>query len=258
MKVTASKNLLLLIVLTIACFGCSVIDSLKKSVAESNSKTVDAKPADNSSTAEKKTETSSDSAPCENKYYPVSDGAVKNYKMSLGGHDAKFVQAYKSGASDFTEEMTIGGITVKHNWECTKDGLVAANPGSMLDSKSLHLEPKLVSGVTLPNDGEIQVGKTWTTVYQATGKSPLGDVLANVTMTNKVTAMDDEVKVPAGTYKAVKVETNTEIEMKMGGTSYPVPAVKSYVWFAPNVGTVKNAAAEGTFGNSTMEYAGDK
>ncbi len=244
-----------LVVLLIACFGCSAIDSLKKTIGETN-KTAEANssgsPANGGTT-----ETASGASPCANKYNPVKDGAVKDYKMSIGGSDAKFVQQYEDGAAKFTEQMTIGKTTVRHEWECTGEGLIAANPGSMMNSPNMKIEPKHISGVTLPKDSEIQTGKTWTTVYQTTGTSPLGEVSSDVKLNNKVVAMDEEITVPAGTYKTVKVETNLEMQMKIGGKNIPVPPIKTYIWYAPGVGMVKNQI-EGAFGNSRLEYTGDK
>lgn len=248
------KTLAFVGILCFSGFGCSMIDSLRKPAGET-SNTVNTAPATNTATD---TKTSTAASPCMNKYNPVADGAKRNYKMSGGGKDAKFVQTYQAGASDFTEEMTIGSTTVKHKWECTPEGLVAANPGSVMDTANMQVEPRHISGVTLPNDSDIQVGKEWKTVYQATGKSPLGDISSDVTLNNKVVAMDDEVKVPGGTYQAVKVEVNLDVAMKIGGKSIPVPAIKSYVWFAPGVGMVKNKVGDGSFGNSSMEYLGDK
>lgn len=259
MKVITSKNLFLLSVLIIACFGCSAIDSFKKSVEKNGSPTSETNTANGSTPAGNSSETVS--VACANKYAPVKDGKTMNYKMSLGGNDAKIVQQYTDGAANFTEVMTIGAITVTHSWECTSEGLIAANPGSGLDSQTMKLVPKYVSGVTLPKDDEMRVGKTWTTVYTETGTSPLGDVSANLTLNNKVTAVDEEVTVPAGTFKTVKVEINLELtDMKMGKTVVPKINVKSYAWFAPGVGMVKseaNTAAFGVSGNSKMELKTD-
>ena len=248
------KNLALVVILCFSGFGCSMIDSLRNPAGQAN-QAANTAPATDTPVG---SITAASTSPCVNKYNPVADGAIRNYKMSGGGKDAKFVQSYTTSASNFTEELTIGTTTVKHKWECTLGGLVAANPGSVMDTANMQIEPKHISGVTLPNESDIQVGKEWKTVYQATGKSPLGDISSDVTLNNKVVATDDEVKVPAGTYKAVKVEVNLDVAMKMGGKSIPVPAIKSYVWFAPGIGMVKNNVGEGTFGNSTMEYLGDK
>lgn len=197
-------------------------------------------------------------SPCANVYNPVQDGKIKNYKSSSGGGDVKFVQKYIEGESKFVEEFTVGSTIVKHFWECTDEGLIAANPGSMMDSKNMQLEPKHISGVTLPKESEMKIGKTWSTVYEAKGKSQIGSVNSTVTINNKLVSLDDEIKVPAGTFKAAKVETVINVNMKINGSSFPTPPIKSAVWFAPNVGMLKSGTTDGSFGNAVIEYAGDK
>lgn len=239
-----------------SCFGCSAIDKLR------NAGISDANNVSNTSNSTAGTPASNSvvkASPCVNKYNPVADGAIKTYKMSLGGKDTRIVQAYTIGADSFTEETMVGGTTVKHEWKCTAEGLIAANPGSMMTSSAGQSAPKHISGVTLPTESEIKTGKEWTTVYQSSGKSAAGNISTDVSIKNKIVAMDDEVKVPAGTFKAVKVEMIIEVSMKMNGGQVPVPKIKSYVWFAPGVDMVKSMVAQGSLsGGSGMEYSGNK
>lgn len=249
------KNITLLSFIAVLCLGCSAINKFRSGVApESNNLS-----ANSNSSSSPNSNQAAKASPCTNKYNPVADGAIKNYKMSGGGKDTKIVQKYTSGSSEFIEETTVGGTTVKHKWECTAEGLIAANPGSMMSSSAGQTEPKHISGVTLPTESEIQTGKEWTSVYQASGKTAAGNISSDVTIKNKIVAMDEEVKVPAGMFKAVKVEMIIDVSMKMNGGNVPVPQIKSHVWFAPGVGMVKNMVAPGSLGGgSGMEYSGDK
>lgn len=250
------RNLILLGSIGLLCLGCSAIDKFRGGAApEANNGSTNS----TSTTSSPSSSPGAKTSPCTNKYSPVADGAVKTYKMSAGGKDTKIVQAYTSGSSEFSEETTVGGTTVKHEWKCTAEGLIAANPGSMMNSSAGQSEPKHISGVTLPIESEIRTGKEWKTVYQSSGKSPAGNISTDVTINNKIVAMDDEVKVPGGTFKAVKIEALIDVAMKMNGGNVPVPQIKSYIWFAPGVGMVKSMVAEGSLaGGSSMEYSGDK
>lgn len=242
MKISNFKFLSSAALLVVFIFGCS-----KNSNTNQNSQTS----VNENSAVSQKTGTAS---PCANKYYPVRDGLVKNYKNTLGGDTRQKIE-YADGAAEFTEVMTLKDINVKHVWNCTDEGLIASNYGSSADMKSTKIEPKHVSGVTLPNDADLQIGKTWTTVYQGTGTSPLGAVEETVTLNNKVVALDEEVKTPAGNYKALKIESDVSADMKFDGKKTPVPNFKITTWYAPDIGIVKSGGTIMGISN-TMEYAG--
>lgn len=250
MNIKTLKNLCAVAILTVFCFGCSTVSNTNQN-AETSA---------NENSAVTKTpetpETADSASPCANKYYPVKDGYQKNYKNSVGGDTNQTIE-YKDNGNEFTEVMTLKNVNVKQVWNCTNDGLVTANYGSWanMNNNSMKLEPKHISGVTLPNDDELQVGKSWTAVYKATGTSPLGAVDSTITINNKVVAVDDEVKTPAGTYKALKVETEIVSDMKFDDKKMPVPNVKTVSWYAPDVGMVKSTGGLGGMTN-TMEYTG--
>ncbi len=248
-----AKNLILLGSIGLLCLGCSAIDKFRSGGTQEGNSVSN---ISNSTTSSPSSNPVAKTSLCTNKYNPVADGAVKTYKMSAGGKDTRILTAYTSGTDTFVEETTFGGTTVKHEWKCTAEGLIAANPGSMMSSSAGQTEPKHISGVTLPKDSEIQIGKEWTTVYQSSGKSAAGNISTDVTIKNKIVAMDDEVKVPAGTFQSVKVEAIIDVSMKMNGSNVPVPQITSYIWFAPGVGMVKNIVAKGSLGGgSGMEYS---
>lgn len=231
------------------CFGCSAIDSARRS--SSNATREDA-PKANTATTEKIAAVS----PCANRFYPVKNGLKHNYKNTIGG-DTSQTMEYTDGAAEFTEVTTLKGVNVRHVWTCSDEGLTAANYGSAGEMGDTKVEPKHISGVTLPKESDIQIGKTWQTIYTATGTSPLGAIDSKVTINNKIVALDDEVKTPAGTFKAVKIEMDINSEMSLGGKKMPVPVIKSAAWFAPEVGMVKSTGGFGAMSNS-MEYTGDR
>lgn len=233
------------------CFGCSALDSARRS--SSDAARQDAART-NSAAPE---EVAATTSPCANRFYPVKNGLKHNYRNSIGGGDTAQTMEYTDGAAEFTEVTTLKGVNVRHVWTCTDEGLTAASYGSGAQMGSTKIEPKHVSGVTLPKESDLQIGKTWQTVYTATGTSELGAIDSRVTINNKIVALDDEVKTPAGTFKAVKIEMDIDSEMTFGGKKMPVPVIKSAAWFAPEVGMVKSTGGFGAMSNS-MEYTGDK
>ena len=230
------------------CFGCLSADTVHKPISET-SKNDDAASGKTSET------TTSSASPCANKFYPVKNGVKRNYNNTIGGKTA-ITTEYKDGDANFTEVTSLKDTTVKHAWLCTDEGLTAANYGSAAEMKNMQVEPKHISGVTLPREDEIKIGKMWTTVYKATGNSQMGAIDMTVTINNKIVSLDDTVKTSAGTFKAVKIEMDIDADMKFGGKKMPVPVIKSAAWFAPDVGMVKSTGGIGGMSN-TMEYTGN-
>jgi hypothetical protein len=247
MKLSILKNIGALGLAAVFCFGCSPADSVKNQTPET-SRTSDTASGKTSET------TISSASPCANKFYPVVNGLKRNYNNTIGGKTTGTME-YKDGDANFTEVTSLKDTTVKHAWLCTDEGLTAANYGSAAEMKNMQVEPKHISGVTLPREDEIKVGKMWTTVYKATGTSPMGAIDMTVTINNKIVSLDDAVKTPAGTFNAVKIEMDIDADMKFGGKKMPVPVIKSAAWFAPDVGMVKSTGGIGGMSN-TMEYTG--
>lgn len=244
MKIQTSKKLIAAVLTAAFCFGCST-NSIEKQTGET---------AQNANQASANSPAVSAASPCANKFYPVKDGLKKNYKNAVGGDTAQ-VMEYADSAAQFTEVMTLKDINVKHVWNCTDEGLIAANYGSAASMSDVKLEPKHISGVTVPREDEFKVGKTWTAVYQSTGSSPLGAVDSTVTLNHKIVSLDDEVKTPGGIFKAAKIEVELVSDMKTGGKKIPVPNVKSTSWYAPDIGMVKSTGNIMGVAN-TMEYKG--
>ncbi len=233
--------------------GCSALDSTRHQTANQGGSNQTTATQEN----DKQTATA---APCQNRYYPVRDGAIRRYKNSNGSKDTVVTQEYKNGEASFDEILTVDQVTLQQKWLCTDEGLIAPNYGSALDTPGLKLEPRHVSGVTLPRETELELGKTWTAVYKLAGTSDqLGKIDGDATVTNKVAALDESVTVPGGTFRALKIIAEIDLKMTMGNRKIPIPTVKSETWFAPNVGLIKSAPQQlGGALNNKMEYAGDK
>jgi hypothetical protein len=252
MKTSILEKIGLLALLLVFGFGCSVVNSFRKQQKSGSTNT-------SPQSSDKPTEAAA-ASPCQNRYHPVKEGRTINYEMnnSLGKSTAKIVQKYTPSEATFTEDWTFGKTEMKQVWQCTPEGIIAPNYGSMLNSYDLKVEPRRISGVTLPPEDELVVGKTWTAVYESKAQMPsgLGETVTNVTVNNKVVSLDDEVKTPGGTFKAMKVESNLDIATKFNGKNIPVPPIKTATWFAPDVGMVKSGLDESQFGKATMEYVG--
>jgi len=150
MRISILKKIGTIGLATVFCFGCSSADSVNNQSASA--------PKNKDATKNKTSQTAL-SAPCTNRFYPVKNGLKRNYDNTIGGKSSQTME-YLDGDASFTEVTVSKDTTVKHVWRCTDEGLVAANYGSGAEVKNMQIEPKHISGVTLPKENEIEIDKT--------------------------------------------------------------------------------------------------
>jgi len=205
--------------------------------------------------------------PCENKYFPVSDGLVSRFKVSDGAKiegESVYTQMYKSGENKFStdQKLNVGGVAnVKVDWLCTPEGLQNATYGELSGPKQVGmvLDTTGVTGVTIPKDTEWAVGKKWTTSYDLSGtfdmKVVKGPVSGKVILNHEITSLNEKVAVPAGEFNAAKVQTTISMDINFQGRKLPAQKLTTSNWYAEGVGLVKQSV-DGTLGKSTMDYLG--
>jgi len=202
---------------------------------------------------------------CANAYYPVREGATWSYK-SVGGPTGEFgfTDTITSVREDgFTLTTQFEDLTRTQEWSCTSDGLVALQLGgpsaATLNTQGmqLNLDVNDVSGVTFPNT--ISTGDQWQHNLGFTGKMSIagqeGEATGNAQ--SSFTALGDEsVTVAAGTFDAMKVQvdTNLNITVAFQGLNVPVTLSGTYTyWFAQGVGWVKASGSGDVGGQSFSE-----
>jgi hypothetical protein len=202
---------------------------------------------------------------CANAYYPVRQGATWNYKSSGGpAGEYGFTDTITAVREDgFTLSTQIGDLTRTQEWTCSAEGLAALQlggaPAAMLNAQNaqVNLNVTNASGVTFPS--QINVGDQWQQNLDFTG---------NVTMMNEEAEAEgtaqmnfnavgtESVTVPAGTFEALKVETNVTLNVSasFAGITLPVTFSGDYTyWFAQDVGWVKATGTGNVLGNSFTE-----
>jgi len=142
----------------------------------------------------------------------------------------------------------IAGSTQIHEWECSPEGLVdLSNPiGDELKvmGEGITITGKGGStGVTIPVS--ISAGDIWSQTYEGTlGVKEYDGVLDFTVTTNYSAAGKEEITVPAGTFKAIKVGSTIESDfiLKTQGISVPLYTYNATgtTWFVENIGPVKS------------------
>lgn len=208
---------------------------------------------------------------CSDSLFPVQLGASWTYTNTsdtIG--NSNFTNSITAVRSDgFTITSRAGNATSIQNWSCTSNGLVALStdneattPGLSIQGLSLtDLTVSHVTGLTLPFT--IQPNMQWPYDLNVSGTFILPGnqtITANGTVSTILQASDMEtITVPAGTFTAQKVQTNStfHISGSYHGISIPLTALgKATIWLAPGVGWIRSEETGqfvGTTYNSTTE-----
>jgi len=202
---------------------------------------------------------------CANDYYPVLQGATWSYKSTGSpAGDYSFTDTISVVKEDgFTLSSKFGELTRTQEWSCKEEGLVALQLGgpsaATLNSQDMNftLDVKKVEGVTYPR--EMKPGGTWQHLLEFEGEMEIAGETATAegNAQTAFTAQGTEsVTVPAGTFEAVKVQTDTNIvfTIQVQGISVPVSFSGTYsYWYAKGVGWVKAEGQGNITGTSFTE-----
>ncbi len=191
---------------------------------------------------------------CENPYFPMRPGSSITYLISGSGADsqyeAKFL--YPSGGMHRMQYIfTVDGQSLTLNQEYSCEGGVLSSRGyadfsSILGGLGLRYETESVEGVFLP--ANLAVGSEWETTYNIVVrtdnpqfKAVMDGKRQTLRMKNKVVG-SERVTVPAGTYEALKMESETMIDSELGFNS----SFTNSSWLVRDIGMVKSSGgAEG-------------
>jgi hypothetical protein len=149
-------------------------------------------------------------------YLPTTVGDKRVVELSANGRTAETTEwvtgvETKGGITVVSFSREEGGRTI-NNYRVSKDGLFNLSAGGFV------LDPPLQMLKLPPKEGE-----TW----EVTSPAPAGKPAEKFKYT---TGKQEDVEVPAGKFKAVRVE----LEETLGGATR-----KSTFWYAPGVGMVK-------------------
>lgn len=190
-------------------------------------------------------------AQCNYPYYPVREGWVWTYKNSTTGKTYTSAQS-KVSDSGFTMALNFGKTVVENRWSCNANGLASLEYGgvnSSAQNQQIKMETISSKGVAIP--ARLSVGSTWEYSYTIKGTMPSqgGTMTGDSSVSNKVVG-EETVKVPAGTFRAFKVESTFTTKMNMSASgkamSLPPTSFKSTSWYAQGVGMVKSVSQVGT------------
>ncbi len=207
---------------------------------------------------------SGSSGTCDNVLYPVKQGAAWTY-ASAGGPGGSFTYTdtiTQVRTDGFTLTSQFADAQRAQEWSCRSDGLQAlqiggssaagiSTQGIMAAFRTLE-----VSGVSLPR--EITVGTQWQYALKMEGSMAMpGDQQSPSSGSYSVSMQElgqETIRVPAGTFEAIKLQANSSVDIMTDFQGIPVPVKYSgvtLIWYVPNVGYVKSIE-NGDFGGSAF------
>lgn len=184
------------------------------------------------------------SAGCDHPYFPLAPGKTFVYEKS-GFQTTQVVT--KLVGNTFTFESKSGPkgaeMSVTTTGECSADG-ITLNMGADTPSKGTQQIRTLKhSGSDVGPPGQMKVGGAWTSALTREMTAGTVKVLISTKSTYKVVAAE-KVKVPAGEYDALKIETETATTTKKAGSPRSeVTRSKTTTWLVKGVGLVKSQSA---------------
>jgi hypothetical protein len=252
------KSLPLVFLICASLLACNLVNSITPTTANSSQGT----PAANAPAQ------SSSSGMCSNPLYPVKQGVTRTYSMTgLPTGPTTYTETITDVSSDgFTVTNQFGTLTKTAKWNCTPDGLLELQLGggtAMLSTSSgMQADFTITksSGVTIP--AKVSAGDAWSYSLDFTTQLTMNNSSgqAQGTVNYQLKALGNEsVTVPAGTFNAMKEQVTTNLNMQVAMQSLNIPVTMtedSTVWYAPNVGMVKevdNASVMGNTVNDTIE-----
>jgi hypothetical protein len=201
---------------------------------------------------------------CNNALYPTTQGAAWVY-TSIGGPSGSFnytnsITAVRADGFTLTSQFT--DATRTQEWACQPAGLKALQLGGgsatgiSIQGMTAELTTSEVTGISLPKD--IPSGMQWQYSLALHGTVAMpGDQQSQSNGMYSVSMKElgrETVTVPAGTFEAIKIQSNSMVDIIAIFEGLEVPVKfngTTITWYAPGVGYVKSVES-GDFGGTAF------
>ncbi len=196
--------------------------------------------------------TTGGSGTCFNAYYPLNAGSSITYNSTTGDQNVPFTVSVLEHDSEhivLEYAFTVEGRTAKINNELVCENGTIRGKGHFDFAQAflgidIHYEVLQMDGEIMPAD--VRVGSEWTLTNRVKmvtdDTSPIGTLMngriASTKIVSKVVA-EESVTVPAGTFRALKIEQKVTSSGEISGRPYSTTA-DNFAWYVKDVGLVKS------------------
>ena len=204
---------------------------------------------------------------CDNVFYPTTQGARWVY-TSVGGPNGSFNYTNsitEVRANGFTLTSQFTDRTRRQEWACQSDGLRALQLGGgsaagiSIQEMTADLITSDVTGLSVPKDITPGIQWQYSLVLQGTILM-LGELQAPSKGAYTVIMQEigsETVTVPAGTFEAIKIQSNSTVDIIsiFAGNEVPIKFNGTTItWYVPGIGYVKSVE-NGDFGGTVFSAA---
>ncbi|MCC6563504.1 MucBP domain-containing protein [Candidatus Uhrbacteria bacterium] len=201
---------------------------------------------------------------CFNAYYPLNAGSSITYKSVSGDQVVPFtISVLEHDADSIVLEytFTVEGREAKITNELACENGTIRGKGHFDFAQAflgidIRYEVLRMEGEIMPAD--VRVGSEWTMENEVkmitSDTSPIGRLMNGRVATTKIVSKvvgEESVTVPAGTFRALKIEQTVTSGGEISGRPYSTTA-ENFAWYVKDVGLVKSQSTA-TGGAFTME-----
>ena len=200
------------------------------------------------------------SAPCRHPYFPLAEGYQITYQNTFpGGTPTSYTMSVVSvnGNEARTAVQFASGTRSEQTYRCADGGVAATSYVDLAAGASgrrLTAETRSSSGQLVPAD--LHVGSDWHTEFKIAmnlgAAFPSGAVPQNNDVTvsaHRIAVAEENVTVPAGTFQAIKVRSETTFDFGPSVSDIPglptTSGLVGYEWWVEGKGMVKVMVGEG-------------
>lgn len=184
---------------------------------------------------------------CPNPYFPLENGLKLTYRagsspLTISTHGVASTAEGQTGRL----AVDLKGRSGETEAFCTSEGVrtgLGGLEGTLLSASGMQVEVVSAEGVAVPSAAKMVPGSSWRNSLSVkmkppdSSKMPAGMVIATTFDKEATVVGEEEVKVEAGTFKALKVKNLTTARASRPGAQGR--SIESFIWFAPGVGIVK-------------------
>lgn len=184
-------------------------------------------------------------AGCPHPYFPLEDGLKLTYRV--GSSEFLLTTRGVTSSPEGQKATLVVDIKGRHGETevtCSAEGVstsLGGLEGALLSTSGMKVEVVAAEGMVVPAPSRMGLGDVWRNSLSVRLQPPesakLRPILSTTFDKEATVVGEEEVRVEAGTFKALKVRNVTTARSgRQGATGR---SIESFVWFAPDVGLIK-------------------